>query len=395
MRIKHRLSIERLQRWLWGGDRSAVLSHLSDCERQVQEALQARTRKGSRRRGKIDARVPRRKAPLSPTLENTRPDIAQRIRTTGLPAWTLFWADGVRSLSQIADLASCELGREVSAQQVGDFFEAHADLEYVDLIEPKDIVSRAQLVRDLRALWVKPGMSLMVHASLSGLGHVDGGADAVVDALLRAVGKRGTLMMPTFNHTRAEVYNPMATPTVNGAINDAMWRRPDAVRSNHTSHAVAAIGPKAAEYCRGHLEVGIWEQDSPIGRLIHDGGYILLLGTEDEVRTAYHVAENAAGAKCCDPFGTRTRIVRPDGAVETVPGLAWRGGVCPVSPKEMGPVLDRRGLQTRGRVGNGPASLVKAKDLWRVRREQLKRACPTCKIKPKAYTFPKRGGGQQ
>jgi aminoglycoside 3-N-acetyltransferase len=100
-------------------------------------------------------------------------------------------------------------------------------------------------------------MDLMVHSSLSRLGHVAGGAGAVNEALLDALGPQGTLLMPSFNHGNARVYNPLATPSTNGAITDALWRRPDAVRSIHPTHPVAAIGPKADAWCRNHLEVGV------------------------------------------------------------------------------------------------------------------------------------------
>ena len=40
----------------------------------------------------------------------------------------------------------------------------------------------------LQSLGVEPGMVLMVHSSLSALGHVEGGADAVIDALEEVVG---------------------------------------------------------------------------------------------------------------------------------------------------------------------------------------------------------------
>ena len=103
----------------------------------------------------------------------------------------------------------------------------------------------------------------------------EGGADTVVNALLEAVGSKGTLLMPSFNHRAAQVYNRMATPTTNGAIPDAFWRHPGAVRSEHPTHAVAALGPRAERYCASHLEAGIWEADSPIGQLVHGGGWIL------------------------------------------------------------------------------------------------------------------------
>ena len=392
-RDRHHMSMQRLQRWMWGGDRSTVLSHLAECERSVREAVAARTAPAERpRHTRVQgaARVPRRKAPITPTIENTPQPIAQRIRDAKLPPWSLFWADGQRTLAQIATALACDLKKEVDVKQVVGFFEAHRDLGYVDLIEPGDMVSKAQIVRDLKALGVAAGMDLMVHSSLSQMGHVAGGPSTVVSALLAAVGKSGTLVMPSFNHSRAEVFNPLATPTANGAIADAMWRRPDCVRSLHHSHAVAAIGPRAEEFTPGHLDTGIWEQDSPIGRLIHGGGHILSLGVKGEARTAYHVAENSMPCGCIDPFGTRCKIVAPDGRVRQVRGLAWRAGACPVPPERINQTLDRRRLQRRGKVGRADATLVKAKVLWDVRREHLRHACPVCKIKPKAYSWPSR-----
>ena len=50
------------------------------------------------------------------------------------------------------------------------------------------------LVADLRRLGVAEGDLLMVHASLRAIGHVDGGADRVIDALEAAVGPDGTLL---------------------------------------------------------------------------------------------------------------------------------------------------------------------------------------------------------
>ncbi len=50
---------------------------------------------------------------------------------------------------------------------------------------------------DLAGLGVRPGMTLMVHSSLSRLGSVAGGAQAVVEALVESVASTATLMMPT------------------------------------------------------------------------------------------------------------------------------------------------------------------------------------------------------
>ncbi len=392
----HDTSLQRLKRWLWGGDRAAILGQLESARAQVTAACeQAAAHDRTQRRPTAAARrVPRRTAPLSPTMENTPPAIADRISAAGAKPWALFWADGRRSIAEIADLAACESrdsvnphplgsGKKIELEHYLEYFDAHAELGYCELIEPAAMLSRVRLVRDLRALGLEPGMDVMVHSSLSAIGHVKGGAETVVEALLQAIGRRGTLLMPSFNHRAAQVYNPLATPTTNGAIPDAMWRRRDAVRSDHPTHAVAAIGPRAAEYTRDHTANGVWAADSPIGRLIHGGGYILALGTDHNTSTAYHVAEISVPCRCIDMFANTNAVVQPDGQVVSVAGLAFRGGACPVPTSKLDETLDRRGQQRRGKVGHADAGLVLAKDLWTVRREHILDVCPTCTVRPK------------
>ena len=382
-REAHRCSLGQLQRFLWEGDHRETMAHFVECERQVEEVIAKKRLKAVRPRKVAGAgRVPRRTAVLSPDGNNLTPEMARRIGGHGLAAWALFWADGKRNLAQIAELLSGEYGREVAVEKVAAFFEGHAELGYAELIEPGDMVGKSAQVADLVKLGVEKGMDLMVHSSLSNIGHVSGGAETVVEALLAAVGRSGTVMFPSFNHGSARVYNPNTSPTTNGAIPNAAWRRPDAVRSMHPTHALAAIGPRAEEFCAGHLENGIWAQDSPIGRIIHGGGYILSLGVTHDSSTAYHVAEESVPSFCNDPFGNVDKVVMPNGRVEEVKGLAWRSGMCPVPPSKLDETLDRRKLQRRGKVGAADCALVKALDLWKVRREHLKKVCPTCKIKP-------------
>ena len=392
VREAHSRSVRRLTRWLWGGSRRAILEAMDASERQVSAAAAEAALPGQRARRPAQARlVPRRTAVLSPTAENAPAAINVRIAATQLAPWALFWADGRRNVGEIAECIASEeadyragprTDGPVAIGRVHEYFAAHAELGYVELMDPAQMIGRRELVRDLRRLGVAPGMDLMVHSSLAAIGLVEGGAETVVDALLQAVGKRGTLLVPSFNHRAATVFNRLTTPTTNGAIPDALWRRPQAERSMHPTHAVAAIGPRASDYCHRHLEAGIWAPESPIGKLVHGGGYILALGTTHDTSTAYHVAELSVPCGCIESFALKDRIVREDGTVDEVLGLAFRNGPCPVPTHKLDSTLDRRKLQRRGKVGQADCELVKARDLWQVRREHLRRVCPTCTVKP-------------
>ncbi len=61
-------------------------------------------------------------------------------------------------------------------------------------LEGKEPVTRSRIVHDLRALGVTDRSVLMVHTRMSALGWVVGGTQTVVEALLEAIGKPGTLM---------------------------------------------------------------------------------------------------------------------------------------------------------------------------------------------------------
>jgi len=60
--------------------------------------------------------------------------------------------------------------------------------------DTKPVVSKVRLIKDLRALGIAAGDTLMVHSSLSSIGYVEGGPNTVIDALLEVLTSSGTLM---------------------------------------------------------------------------------------------------------------------------------------------------------------------------------------------------------
>ena len=249
-------------------------------------------------------------------------------------------------------------------------------------------VTRQDLVSGLRELGVPRGALLQVHSSMSRLGYVVGGAETVVDALLETVGPEGTVMVPTFNHGAAEIYDWRTTPSVSGAVTEALRRRPEARRSINPTHPYAAIGPAAEALVAGHLEVDTFDRRSPLGKLAEGGGYVLLLGIGMEANTAAHVGEFMASVHCIG-FNEYPRRVRlDDGAVVRAWSVVWRDGPCRIEWAPLEERMRSRQLIRDGRIGEGEVRLMKARDVIETTYEMTGELCPTCP------TMPRRVGGQ-
>ncbi|HRE01269.1 MAG TPA: AAC(3) family N-acetyltransferase [Ilumatobacteraceae bacterium] len=245
-------------------------------------------------------------------------------------------------------------------------------------------VTTASLVADLRALGVVPGMTAMVHSSLSRLGWVAGGAHAVVAALREAVGDEGTLMMPTHSSQlsdpaawqnppvpeswwapiRAETpaYDPALTPTEHmGRIVECFRHVPGVRRSAHPTVSAAAVGPNAAALIDGHqLAHGLGET-SPQARLYELDGHILLLGVTHANNTSLHLAENRA-APSNAAIATYGSPVMVDGHREwtAYPNLVDSAD----DFERIGTAFaSETGRQRTGPVGAGTAHLMHSRDV--------------------------------
>lgn len=180
------------------------------------------------------------------------------------------------------------------------------------------LVTAERLAEDLRRLGLEDGSIVLAHISLSRIGTVVGGEQAVIEALLDVLGPSGTLVMPAQSWQLCDpavlddpavprtawqlvrdhlpVYDPTATPTrTMGRVAELFRTLPGAVRSAHPHRSFAAIGPRAAEITAVHdLDCPNGER-SPLKTMCDLGAWTLLLGVGHAKSTVLHLAEHRSG----------------------------------------------------------------------------------------------------
>ena len=209
-------------------------------------------------------------------------------------------------------------------------------------------VTRSKLAEGFHRLGLRPGDAVVVHSSLRSLGHVEGGAESVIDALLDVIEPQGLLVLPTFTYS-SQVFDPARTPSLTGRITEMGRLWPGAVRSWHPTHSVAAIGAGASELCAGHHRVGCFALDSPLDRLAARGGYVLLLGVGHVSNSTVHVGESHARAPYLGvPFSpdrpNQFTIIAPTGelavSMTEFPGCSKAFGVAEKVLRDRGQIRD-------------------------------------------------------
>lgn len=229
------------------------------------------------------------------------------------------------------------------------------------------MVTEQDITTGLRELGLKAGDTVVVHSSLSSFGEVEGGADTVIDALLEVLGKDGTLVMPTFNFEPG-VFDRANTRSIVGAITEAVRARPDAIRSNHPTHSVSAIGRLAEVITEAHDKVDPFAKGSALYKTLQAGAKILQLGVTHTSNSIIHVAEELAKV----PYLERQRnvgILRPNGTV----AYKWiRRPGCSHGFNEVDELLYAKDEITEVKIGECRARLMTARSVVDAALEMLR-----------------------
>jgi aminoglycoside 3-N-acetyltransferase len=250
---------------------------------------------------------------------------------------------------------------------------------------PDGPVTQRELEANLRDLGVGSGQTVLVHCSLSRLGWVVGGGQAVLLALERVLGGGGTLLMPAFGDGAPEPshwkdppvpeswwttireemppWDPALSPSRRmGVVSELLRHQPRTHQSFHPNKSFVARGPRARKLLADQtLDDGFGER-SPLGRLYEMDGWVLLLGVTHSNNTSLHLAEYRARWP-----GSRRRIhfsgrVFRDGRVRTVSFEDVDGNSDDFD--RLGIEFERQGRAVAvGRVGRGTGRFLRMRPL--------------------------------
>lgn len=231
-------------------------------------------------------------------------------------------------------------------------------------MDDHDAVKKCDIVGGLRGLGVQAGHVLLVHSSLSAFGHVVGGAETVIEALLEAVGPGGTVAVPTHTWDRIKPGNPVfdyrSTPGCVGTIPETFRARDDALRGLHPTHSCAAIGPHAEDLLRDHeTQITPCGSKSPYQRLMDMGGKLVFLGVTLKYNTTFHALEEMACAPYVVDLFQMYYTVDREGERQPVPSRLHGEGVSR-DFEGMEPVLLRTGAMIKGTIGRATVRVADA-----------------------------------
>lgn len=237
------------------------------------------------------------------------------------------------------------------------------------------------LIRGYKKIGLKPGNTVLVHSSLKSFGFVQGGAETVIKALIEAVGPEGSVMVPALTGKRTDsrdnppIFDVRSTSCWTGRIPETFRQLPESKRSLHPTHSVCAAGGKKEWLTQGH-ETGQspCDRKSPYYKNALQGGYIMLIGVDQNSNTTIHCCEEIAGVDyhLQNDF-TDIYITGYEGEKILVRNRLHNWDKPPVDFNKFDELYANQGIMKIDKIGNSVVRLIKAGDMVGFSVEKLRK----------------------
>ena len=220
--------------------------------------------------------------------------------------------DGKKDLAEVIRMAEYERMFPIAENNIRKYVNAInllADYGYLEVIK-RPSLTKKDFVEHLKAVGVREGDILLVHASTGNFGYVEGGACTAIDAIKEVIGEKGTALFAAFTRpytflsgvNKGWNFRPYDAAKL-GQINTGnvvkylLKEYPGVIRSKHITHSWAGFGPLAEECLSAH---GAYDPpcslNCPMGKAMEKGAKILHLGSSIATTTFLHMIETVTDA---------------------------------------------------------------------------------------------------
>ena len=240
------------------------------------------------------------------------------------------------------------------------------------------MIGKRELIEGFKNAGIETGDTLLVHSSYKSFGGVDGGPQAVIDALLEVLTPEGTLIMPTFNFNfnKGEPWDVRTTPSQMGILTELVRLDSRAKRVFHPFYSFAIIGKHAGDLTRERYKSS-YERNSVFGKLRDLDGKIMIIGLDyTHSLTFVHHVEQMEGVdyRYIKEFSGEVTDENGHTTSDTFYMLVRdldKGVITEVNP--MGALLEKLGVVTVHKIGDAEVKMMKANPAYEAIAREMKR----------------------
>ena len=236
------------------------------------------------------------------------------------------------------------------------------------------LVTMKEMRAALDSFGIERDAILLTHSSLKALGRIEGGAEAVIEAIEATV-PNGTVVFPTLSQKNFETALEdwhMDRPSDVGLITETFRLQAGSLRSDNPTHSVAARGKHAADLVSGHASgkgrYGVFGDlcfghESPWQRMFDSRmrygvrSYVLFWGVNTVYNTFKHFAEYRLAENLLEGVGDLAKRDALRLELKHMPSVKAPEGVEQIWPyytaKLLEPMLLDAGIAKRVAVGGG------------------------------------------
>ncbi|MEZ4630253.1 MAG: AAC(3) family N-acetyltransferase [Deinococcales bacterium] len=168
-------------------------------------------------------------------------------------------------------------------------------------------LSKLKLVKQLKDLGLAQQATspLMIHASLREVGPIEGSAEGLLDAIVEALGPKGTLLM-VLGADEAVPFDALTSPAHQdmGILAEVFRQRKGVKVNDHAAARFAALGPLADHLLYPIPLHDYYGSGSVLEKFSQARGWVLRLGADVDTVTLTHWAEYLADL----PYKRRVRL---------------------------------------------------------------------------------------